>query len=193
MKTIAPILFAGCLLGAGCTTPHVVERAPAVPPAAPAQIAAITVPLENGLVTTRYELGPYRYPRVAAAETVIERRTRIVASSAGLVSLPRLAYAPASLSPLPLDAELAAERATQREFTARLLRAHQAMAELEQRARHEFEALTAQTAITLQLREQLEAERARLPGRESRSPEPPEALAATLPNPAAPPQSLRKD
>jgi hypothetical protein len=151
------------ILVAGCATPHPVAMDLFVPTGSIPQADA-------HVVVTRYELGTYRYPREASkpTEPTVFRRTRVSNDLIPTGSDPRAVEAPPTLDPLPPSAELAAELAAQRDITARIRASQERIVGLERQARTQFETLVAQTETTVQLRRQLEAERARVQSLEVR-------------------------
>ncbi len=160
------------ILLSGCTTAVVSERTVVTKANQRNVVSAEVVthpPLDPGVLSTRYELGAYRYPRPphSLSEKAVERQTRVPANLALGYQTEPSAYVPASFDPLPKSAELEAELANQREMTTRIYMAQQAMIELEQRARGQFEILVSQTEETMRLREELETERARVQRREA--------------------------
>jgi hypothetical protein len=117
-------------------------------------------------VETRYNVRGYREaanPAIRHEAHAVYRRTRVpITVSEDLETVPRTAYAPASYAPLPASAELAAELGTQRTITADLHAMQASIEETEQRVQAQYATLVRQSAETLKLREQLEAERRRV-------------------------------
>lgn len=154
------ILFGAGLAG-GCATQR---------QALPAASVATTAPVvreapATKVVETRYEIRSYRdadTPGVRHEAHAVYRATRVPARIAVLETEPRTAFAPASYAPLPPSDELAAELTAQREITAELRTVQERMAAIEQQAKNQYGTLAAQTADAVKLRQQLEAERARL-------------------------------
>jgi hypothetical protein len=117
------------------------------------------------LVETRYEVRSYRDandPNVRHDAHVVYRTTRVPARTAALETEPRDAFAPVSFAPLPSSAELSAELAAQKEITTTLRAIEGRMVAVEHQAQTQLGALVGQTAETIKLRQQLEAERARV-------------------------------
>jgi hypothetical protein len=117
------------------------------------------------VVETRYEVRSYRDsddPRVRHDAHAVYRATRVPARIEALETTPRNKAAPLSYAPLPPSAELAAEIATQKEIGADLRAIRSRMAAVEQQARAQLGTLADQTAETVNLRKQLEKERARV-------------------------------
>lgn len=167
---------------AGCSTHRQSATLASVPPVPLVPVAEATRAVE-----TRYEVRSYREagdPSVRHEAHAVYRRTRVPATdSAGVLeTAPRERFAPASVAPLPASAELAAELAKQKEITGELQRIQIAMTGVEKQAQGQYATLVRQTAETVELRRQLEAERARLVEFQSKVREP-DATAAL---PAAP-------
>lgn len=151
---------------AGCAThPRVTRSAP--PPKALANVAAPAME-RTQVVDTPYAVRAYRDPNDPAIlhePHVVLRETRVPhALSAGheLDTLPRDSIPAASYAPLPPNAELAAELSTQKQITADLRSIQVTMAATQKHAEAQYGTLVNATADTLQLRQQLEAERARV-------------------------------
>jgi hypothetical protein len=154
---------------AGCATQRPAARSSAKGP------ALATKPVVNQaaftrVVETRYELRGYRdadNPAVRHEAHAVYRTTRVptrggeVASDT-LETVPRAEFAPASYAPLPRSAELAAEVVTQKEITEQLRAIQAAMAATEKQAQRQYGTLVNETAETIKLRRELEAERARV-------------------------------
>jgi hypothetical protein len=160
------ILFAAGLAG-GCATQR--QSMPATP-VATVQPVVRESPATK-LVETRYEMRSYRdadSPGVRHEAHAVYRATRVPARIAALETEPRTSFAPVSYAPLPPSAELSAELTAQREITAELRAVQARMAAIEQQAKSQYGALAAQTADAVKLRQQLEAERARLQELESK-------------------------
>ncbi len=117
-------------------------------------------------VETRYEVRAYRdaaNPSVRHEAHAVFRRTRVPLNAPDrLDTVPRDAFAPASVAPLTANAELKAELAAQRQITAELRAMQSALAEAGEKMKVQYATLVHQSAETLALRERLEAERARL-------------------------------
>jgi hypothetical protein len=141
----------------------VVQLPVAAQPPPPDLLAAA---LPTKFVETRYEVRGYREatnPAIRHEAHAVYRRTRVpIAACEDLDTVPRTAYTPASFSPLPASAELAAELGTQKTITADLRAMQASVAETEQRVQAQYATLVRQSAEALKLREQLEAERARI-------------------------------
>lgn len=147
------------LLVVGCAT----QRPVAVQAPPPVLVAAVA---PTKLVETRYDVRGYHEaanPAVRHEAHAVYRRTRVpLAASEELATVPRTSYPPASIAPLPDSDELAAELATQRKITGDLRAMQVSMAEAEQRMQAQYAMLVRQSAEALKVREQLEAERARV-------------------------------
>lgn len=154
----ALLLFVS-LVVAGCATRQPV----AVQPAPPVQIAAA---LPTKAVETRYEVRSYREaanPALRHEAHAVYRRTQVPLGFEGdLVTISRSEFPPASYAPLPAGDELAAELATQKTITADLRTMQRSMAETEKQVQAQYATLVRQSAETLKVREQLEAERMQL-------------------------------
>ena len=141
-----------------CVTPR-----PVAVQAPPPVLEAAVSPTK--LVETRYDVRGYHEaanPAVRHEAHAVYRRTRVpLAASDELATVPRTAYAPASIAPLPASDELAAELTTQKKITGDLRAMQTSMAETEQRMQTQYAMLVRQSAEALKLREQLEAERGR--------------------------------
>ncbi len=164
--------FIGMTLGvAGCATHPAVTRSAV--PAKPSPIAAATMK-DTQIVDTPYAVRAYRDPddpAVIHEAHVVMRETRVpraLTSEHEIDTLPRDSMPAASYAPLPPNAELAAELATQTQITADLRKIQASMAATQQRAEAQYGSLVNATADTLQLRQQLEAERARVRELESK-------------------------
>lgn len=115
------------------------------------------------LVETRYDVRAYRDaedPAVRHDAHAVYRTTRVPTSVASLDAAPRSTAPSISYAPLPANAELSAELAAQRQITAELREIKARMAAIQQQAEGQYGTLVNQTADTLRLRQQLEAERA---------------------------------
>ena len=147
------------LLVVGCSTPPPV----AVQTPTPVLIAEVS-PTKLG--ETRFDVRGYREaanPSVRHEAHAVYRRTRVpLTVSDAIVTMPRTAYPAASVSPLPISAELAAELATQKKITGDLRAMQTSMAEAEQQMQAQYATLVRQSAEALKVREQLEAERERV-------------------------------
>jgi hypothetical protein len=133
-------------------------------------------------VETRYEVRAYRdagNPSVRHEAHAVFRRTRVPLNAPDhLETVPRDTFAPASVVPLPANAELNAELAAQRQITAELRAMQAALAEAGEKMQVQYAMLVRQSSETVQLRDRLEAERARLQDSV------PPAVAPTAPAPA---------
>lgn len=154
---------------AGCATQRPGARSAAKAPSL-AERPLVNEVAPTRLVETRYELRSFRdadNPAVRHEAHAVYRTTR-VPTRAGeiardtLETVPRTEFAPASYAPLPRTAELAAEVATQKEITERLRAIQAAMAATEKQAQSQYGTLVSETAETIKLRRELEAERARV-------------------------------
>ena len=118
------------------------------------------------LIETPYEVGGYREGANASVRHephTIFRRTRVpIAAAEELATASRANYAPVSLAPLPINAELAAEIATQKKMTEEMRALQASLAEAESRMREQYSVLIRQSSETLKVRQQLEAERERV-------------------------------
>jgi hypothetical protein len=160
LSLIATILMAGCAT----------HRTAKIEPLAPEQpIVREAAPMHE--VETRYELRSYRDaddPSVRHEAHAVYRETLVPDKITSLVTVPRSDFAPVTYDPLPPSAELAAEVATQKEITAELRSIQAAMAVMEEQARNQYGTLVDQTADSVKLRHQLEADRARVSELEAR-------------------------
>lgn len=150
---IAPL----CVVGCATPPPAAVQTPP------PVLIAAVS---PTKFVETPYVVRGYREaanPSVRHETHAIYRRTRVpTTASDEIATVPLTTYSPASISPLPASAELAAEIATQKKMTGDLRTLQTSMAEAEQRMQAQYATLVRQSAEALKVREQLEAERERV-------------------------------
>lgn len=149
---------------AGCAT-H--KQAVRMPPAQPSQAEPRIAVKHTGtrVVETRYDVRAYRDiadPSVRHEAHAVYRATRVPIRVEALETAPRGEFAPTSYAPLPASAELAAEISTQQDITAQLRAIQAKMAAMEQQARNQFGTLVNQTDESLKLKQQLEAERARV-------------------------------
>lgn len=156
---LSPALcFAGCVATPPAATP--IAKAPTP---APLVIAALQT---TKVVETRYEVRAYRdaaNPSVRHEAHAVFRRTRVPLNAPDqLDAVPRDTFAPASVAPLPANAELNAELAAQRQITAELRAMQAALAETGDKMQAQYATLVRQSAETVELRERLEAERSRL-------------------------------
>jgi hypothetical protein len=102
-------------------------------------------------------------PSIRHEAHAVYRRTRVpITASETLETVPRTSYPPASVTPLPASAELAAELATQKR-SRRSCTPQTSVAETEQKMQAQYAQLVRQSAEALKLREQLEAERRAYP------------------------------
>ena len=149
------------LLVVGCATqrPVAVQTPPLV-------LIAAVVPTK--VVETPYDVRGYREaanPSVRHEAHTVYRRTVVpLTASEELATVSRSSYPPASIAPLPGSDELTAELATQKKITGDLRLMQASMAETEQRMQAQYAVLVRQSAEALKIREQLEAERARVRG-----------------------------
>ncbi len=152
------LCFAGCV-----ATPPAATPTANVPTPAPLVVTAVET---TKLVETRYEVGAYRdaaNPSVRHEAHAVYRRTRVPLNAPDhLDTVPREAFAPASVVPLPASAELNAELAAQRQVTAELRAMQAALAETGEKMQAQYATLVRQSAETVQLRDHLEVERVRL-------------------------------
>lgn len=155
------------VLLAGCAHKSKVAR-PAQPPSTPL-VAAIPERPATRLVEARYELRDYHDandPMVRHERHAIYRATRVPVRPDGsvetLATVPRTTFQPASYAPLPQNSEMNAELATQKQITSELRAIQTAMTATQQDAEKKYSELVNQTAETIRLRRELEAERARV-------------------------------
>lgn len=146
------------VFAASCATPRPVSvRNSAVTPI-PAAVA-------TKLVETPYAVRGYREAANASVRHephMIFRSARVPITAADeLATVPRTSYPPASLSPLPISAELAAEIATQKNVTEDLRTLQSSMAEAESRMQEQYALLVRQSSEAIKVRQQLEDERER--------------------------------
>lgn len=174
---VLPLVLVGCV-----GQPRATHR-PSTPNA-----AAVAIPERPGtrLVETRYEIGAYHDandPTVRHERHAIYRATRVPLRPNGakeeLATVPRATFQPASYAPLPVHAELGAELATQKQITTELRSIQAAMSATQREAQEKFGELVNQTAETVRLRRELEAERARVQRLETSLRERPTAAAPT--------------
>lgn len=158
---LLPILLAGCAGHPRAT------RAPTQ--AEPLASAAIPANPATRLVETRYEVRAYHDaadPAVRHDGHAVYRATRVPIRSNGqadtLATVPKGTFHPATHVPLPQNAEMRAELATQRQITSELRTIQSAMSTTQREAEQKFGELVNQTAETIKLRRDLEAERARV-------------------------------
>lgn len=153
------LLLMVSLVVAGCATRRPV--AVVEPPPVLIEAAAPTKAVE-----TRYDVRGYREaakPALRHEAHAVWRRSRVPLNFEGeLVTVSRTEFAPASYDPLPEADELAAELFTQKSITASLRAVQASMADTEKQVQAQYATLVRQSADTLRLREQLEAERAQL-------------------------------
>lgn len=157
MRSVLLLLMS--LAVAGCAT----RRPVAVSEPPPVRIAAA---LPTKAVETRYDMRGYREaanPALRHEAHAVWRRTRVPLNFEGeLVTVSRMEFPPASYDPLPETDELIAELATQRAITDDLREVQATVTDVERKVQTQYAALVRQSAETLRLREQLEAERAQL-------------------------------
>ena len=157
MRSVLLLLMS--LAVAGCVT----RRPVAVAEPPPVRIAAA---LPTKAVETRYDVRGYREaanPALRHEAHAVWRRTRVPLNFQGeLVTVSRTEFAPASYDPLPETDELTAELATQKAITADLREVQATVTDVERKVQAQYAALVRQSAETLRLREQLEAERVQL-------------------------------
>lgn len=158
---LLPILLAGCV-----GHPRA-ARAPARPE--PQTAVAIPANPATRLVETRYEVRAYHdasEPAVRHDAHAVYRATRVPVRPNGpadtLVTVPRETFQPATYAPLPPNAELQAQLATQKQITSELRTIQSAMSTTQREAEQKFGELVNQTAETIKLRRDLEAERTRV-------------------------------
>lgn len=150
------------LLAVGCATPR--NSALRTPP--PEQAVLIPAVSPTKLVETRYEVRGYREAANLALRHeahAVYRSTRVsITADEELATVPRARYPTVSYTPLPASDELAAELATQKTITADLRSIQTSMVETERRVQAQYATLVRESAEALKVREQLEAERARM-------------------------------
>lgn len=147
---------------AGCATHRPVAN---VPPASAAAKPLVREAPATRIVETRYDVRAYRDaedPGVRHDAHAVYRTTRVPAHVGSLETTPRHTAAPISYAPLPASTELSAELTAQRQVTTDLREIKARMAAIEQQAQSQYGTLVNQTADSLKLRQQLEAERARV-------------------------------
>lgn len=153
---ILPLLVAGC----ASKTPVAEKASLSLQP-----IVLATSP-SSKLVETAYEVRSYREaadPMLRHEAHTVYRSTRVpIAVHEDLASVPRTAFPPASIAPLPASEELTAELATQRKITADIRSMQTSVADTEQKMQAQYSLLVRQCAEVLKLREQLESERSRI-------------------------------
>lgn len=156
-----PILLAGCAGHPRAT------RAPAS--AEPQAMTAIPANPTTRLAETRYEVRAYHDaadPAVRHDAHAVYRATRVPIRPNGpadtLATVPRATFQPATHAPLPQNAEMRAELATQKQITSELRTIQSAMSTTQREAEQKFGELVNQTAETIKLRRELEAERTRV-------------------------------
>lgn len=173
------IPFSSMLL-AGCATHQSAVSTASLPQATPKPLVREAV--VTRLVETRYDVRSYRdpdNPGVRHDAHAVYRTTRVPSHIDALESTPRNEFKPASYAPLPASAELAVEIAAQKEIGADLRAIQSRMAAVEQQARSQLATLAGQTAETVNLRRQLEDERARVKELEDKLRDRAPGLAAT--------------
>jgi len=147
------------LLVASCVTPGPLSLP--TPPLPQVPALSVTKPVE-----TPYAVRGYREAANASIRHephIIFRSTRVpITAAEELPTAPRTAYAPASLAPLPVNAELTAEIATQKKITEDLRALQASMAESESRMQAQYALLVRQSSEALKVRQQLEEERERV-------------------------------
>ena len=145
----------------GCATQPLAVRTLTEPQ--PIVTAAV---LPTKFVETRFDVRCYREaanPAFRHEAHAVYRRTMVpITASDELATVPRVTYPPASFTPLPASAELAAELATQRTITGDLRAIQTSMVETERQVQAQYATLVRESAEALKVREQLEAERARM-------------------------------
>jgi hypothetical protein len=160
MRSSCIVILAMCV--SGCATHRPVANVPAM--SATVKPIVREAPVTR-VVETRYDVRAYRDgedPSVRHDAHAVYRTTRVPAHVGSLDTNPRHAAASASYAPLPVSTELSAELAAQRQITTNLREIKMRMAAIEQQAQTQYGTLVNQTADSLKLRQQLEAERARV-------------------------------
>ena len=146
---------------AGCATaqPPAVTTAPE-PPQPIVREAPPVHTVETGYYVRSYRDGDD--PSLLHAAHVVYRETLVPARVASLEVSPRSVFPPVTYDPLPPNAELAAELAEQKEITAELRTIQATMETTEKQAEFQYSTLADQTAASIKLRRDLEADRTRL-------------------------------
>jgi hypothetical protein len=160
MRSSCIVILVMCVTG--CATHRPVANVPATSATVKAIVREAPA---TRVVETRYDVRAYRDgedPSMRHDAHAIYRTTRVPAHVGSLDTNPRHAAAPVSYAPLPASAELSAELAAQRQITTDLREIKTRMAAIEQQAQSQYGTLVNQTAVSLKLRQQLEAERARV-------------------------------
>lgn len=146
------------VFAASCATPRPVSVENAAVTPIPAAAA-------TKLVETPYKVRGYRESANASVRHephTIFRSARVPITAADeLATVPRASYPPASISPLPASAELAAEIATQKKVTEELHALKSSMVEAEFRMQEQYALLVRQSSEAIKVRQQLEQERER--------------------------------
>lgn len=146
---------------AGCASPKAtVAPAVASSPALPAQA-------ERKAVETRYDVRGYREaasPAIRHEAHAVFRRTLVPDNAGTGDTVPRTAFAPASVAPLPASEELNAELAKQKAITAEMQTMQAAMADTQTKMQAQYSQLVKQTGEALRLRQRLETERGQTSG-----------------------------
>ena len=149
-------------LAVGCASPQSVSSSAL----ASAHCAGMATMTSAKLVEHRFDVRGYQEtlnPALRHEAHAIYRRTRVPAvPSVDYTAEPRTTFPPASFVPLPASDELAVEIATQKAITAELRAMQASMIETERKVQAQYATLVRQSAETLKLREQLEAERSRV-------------------------------
>lgn len=152
------LCFAGCVATPSATTPIVNAPTPT-----PLVVAALET---TRVVETRYDVRAYREaanPSVRHEAHAVFRRTRVPLNALDrLDNVSRDTFAPASVAPLPANADLNAELAAQRQITAELRAMQAVLKDTSDKMQAQYATLARQSAETVELRERLEAERTRL-------------------------------
>jgi hypothetical protein len=142
---------------AGCASPKAVVTQATPVPALPAHA-------ERKAMETRYEVRGYREAGNAAIRHephAIYRRTLVPTNAEASDTVPRTAFAPASVTPLPASEELNAELAKQKTITAEMLGMQREMADTQSKMQGQYALLVQQSNEAMRLRARMDAERAR--------------------------------
>ncbi len=146
---------------AGCASPKTrVVPSVASAPALPAQA-------ERKAVETRYEVRGYREagtPALRHEAHAVYRRTLVPDNTSLGDTVPRTAFAPASVAPLPASEELNAELAKQKAITGEMQTMQATMADTQTKMQAQYSQLVKQTGEALRLRQRLETERGQANG-----------------------------
>lgn len=152
------------LLVTGCAT-HLpmAERRSTPHEPQPVELAAVS---PTKLVETRYDVRGYREaasPSIRHDAHAVYRRTTVpITIGEDLAMVPRTSYPATSYAPLSDSDELMAEIVTQKAITAELRAMQASVVETERRVQAQYATLVRQSSEAAKLRDQLEAELARV-------------------------------